>query len=39
MKKIYEEYRNTGMLGEYDPGGALLRKTESGEVLTSFCDT
>ena len=39
MKKAYEEYRDTGMLGGYDPGGALLRETESGEVLTSFRDT
>ena len=27
------------MLGAYDPGGAMLRETESGEVLTSFRDT
>ena len=39
MKKAYEEYRDTGMLGGYDPGRALLRETESGEVLTSFRDT
>ena len=39
MKKAYEEDRDTGMLGGYDPGGALLRETESGEVLTSFRDT
>lgn len=39
MKKAYEEYRETGMLGGYSPGGALLRETESGEVLTSFRDT
>lgn len=39
MKKAYEEYRDTGMLGGYDPHGALLRETESGEVLTSFRDT
>ena len=39
MKKAYEEYRDTGMLGGYDPGGALLRETGSGEVLTSFRDT
>ena len=39
MKKAYEEYRYTGMLGGYDPGRALLRETESGEVLTSFRDT
>ena len=39
MKKAYEEYRDTGMLGGYDPNGALLRETENGEVLTSFRDT
>ena len=39
MKKAYEEYRDTGMLGGYNPNGALLRETESGEVLTSFRDT
>ena len=39
MRTGYEEYRKTGMLGRYDPGGAMLRETESGEVLTSFRDT
>ena len=39
MRTEYEEYRETGMLGGYDPGRALLRETESGEVLTSFRDT
>ena len=39
MRTEYEEYRETGMLGGYDPGGAMLRETESGEVLTSFRDT
>ena len=39
MKKAYEEYRDSGMLGGYNPNGALLRETESGEVLTSFRDT
>ena len=39
MRTEYEEYRATGMLGGYDPNGALLRETESGEVLTSFRDT
>ena len=39
MKKAYEDYRDTGMLGGYDPNGALLRETENGEVLTSFRDT
>ena len=39
MRTEYEKYRETGMLGGYDPHGALLRETESGEVLTSFRDT
>ena len=39
MRTEYEKYRETGMLGGYDPDGALLRETESGEVLTSFRDT
>ena len=39
MRTEYEEYRDTGMLVGYDPGGAILRETESGEVLTSFRDT
>lgn len=39
MKTEYEKYRETGMLGGCDPHGALLRETESGEVLTSFRDT
>ena len=39
MRTEYEEYRDTGILGGYDPDGALLRETESGEVLTSFRDT
>lgn len=38
MRTEYEEYRDTGMLGGYNPNGALLRETESGEVLTSFRD-
>ena len=38
MRTEYEEYRDTGMLGGYYPDGALLRETESGEVLTSFRD-
>ena len=33
MRTEYEEYRDTGMLGGYDPGGAILRETESGEGL------
>lgn len=39
MRTEYEEYRKTGMLGGYDPDRAMLRKTENGEVLTSFRDT
>ena len=39
MRTEYEEYRETGMLGGYDPDIAMLRKTENGEVLTSFRDT
>ena len=39
MRTEYEEYRDTGMLGGYNPNGALLRETENGEVLTSFRDT
>ena len=39
MRTEYEEYQDTGMLGGYDPGGAILRETESGEALTSFRDT
>ena len=39
MRTEYEEYRETGMLGGYNPNGALLRETENGEVLTSFRDT
>lgn len=39
MRTEYEEYRETGMLGGYDPDRAMLRETENGEVLTSFRDT
>lgn len=39
MRTEYEEYRETGMLGGYDPDRAMLRQTENGEVLTSFRDT
>ncbi len=39
MRTEYEEYRETGMLGGYDPDRTMLRKTENGEVLTSFRDT
>ena len=39
MRTEYEEYRETGMLGRYDPDRAMLQKTKNGEVLTSFRDT
>ena len=39
MRTEYEEYRETGMLGRYDPDRAMLQKTKKGEVLTSFRDT
>ena len=39
MRTEYEEYRETGMLGGYDPDRATLQVTENGEVLTSFRDT
>ena len=39
MRTEYEEYRETGMLGGYDPDRATVRETENGEVLTSFRDT
>ena len=39
MRTEYQECRKTGMLGGYDPDGAMLREMESREVLTSFRDT
>ena len=39
MRTEYEEYRETRMLGRYDPDRAMLQKTKNGEVLTSFRDT
>ncbi len=39
MKKDYEEYRDTGVLGGYHPEMAVLREQRGGEVLTTFRDT
>ena len=39
MKKDWQEYRDTGMLGTYHPGNAVLRKDETGDVNTTFRDT
>lgn len=39
MKKAYEEYRDTGVLGGYHPALAVLREQRDGEVLTTFRDT
>ena len=39
MKKDYEVYRDTGILGSYHPEMAVLRKQRSGEVMTTFRDT
>lgn len=39
VRRARDTMGNTGMLGGYDPGRALLQETESGEVLTSFRDT
>ena len=39
MKKDYEEYRDTGVLGSYHPEMAVLREQRGGEVLTTFRDT
>ena len=39
MKKDYEEYRDTSVLGNYHPEMAVLREQRSGEVLTTFRDT
>ena len=33
MRTEYEEYRETGMLGGYDPDRAMLRETENGETV------
>ena len=39
MKKDWEIYRDTGVLGGYMPECAKLRRTETGEVTTVFRDT
>ena len=39
MKKDYEEYRDTGVLGSYHPEMAVLREQNNGEVMTTFRDT
>ena len=39
MKKDYEEYRDTGVLGGYHPEMAVLREQNNGEVMTMFRDT
>ena len=39
MKKDWEIYRDTGILGGYIPEQAKLRQTENGEVATVFRDT
>lgn len=39
MKKDYEEYRDTGVLGSYRPEMAILREQRDGEVMTIFRDT
>ena len=39
MKKDWEIYRDTGILGGYIPEQAKLRRTEDGEVATDFRDT
>lgn len=39
MKKTYEEYRDTGILGGYHPDSAVLREQGSAGVITTFRDT
>lgn len=39
MKKDYEAYRDTGVLGGYRPEMAVLREQRGGEILTTFRDT
>ena len=39
MKKDYEVYRDTGVLGSYHPEMAILREQCGGEVMTTFRDT
>ena len=38
MKKDWEIYRDTGILGGYIPEQAKLRRTEDGNVESSFRD-
>lgn len=39
MKKDWEAYRETGILGAYKKGNAVLRQSEGGGVDTIFRDT
>ena len=39
MKKDYEVYRDTGVLGSYRPERSILRRTEDGAVESNFRDT
>ena len=39
MRKEFEEYRDTGVLGGYHPEMAVLREQSDGEVMTMFRDT
>ena len=39
MKKDYEAYRDTGVLGSYHPEMVVLLEQSGGEVLTTFRDT
>ena len=38
MEKEWEIYRDTGILGGYRPGQGILRRTEDGNVESSFRD-
>ena len=39
IKKDYEEYRDTDVLGSYHPEMVVLLEQRGGEVLTTFRDT
>ena len=39
MKKDYEVYRDTGVLGSYHPEMAILQEQRGGAVMTTFRDT
>ena len=39
MRKEFEEYRDTDVLGSYHPEMAVLREQSNGEVMTMFRDT